>query len=172
MWKRYIIAKDKIWWNWLFFLVVIFLYILTILFDSSSTLIILKTFWKMLVEILPILLLISLFIFLFNILVSNKKVTSYLKKGWYFKKIIFSVIFGIASSGPIYLWYWLLRDLHKIWLTLWHIAAFSYARAIKLPMLPIMIPYFGIKFSILFIVVLFFFSFVQWFIVDFLFERI
>ncbi|MDD3262580.1 MAG: hypothetical protein PHR61_01930 [Candidatus Absconditabacteria bacterium] len=172
MWKRYIIAKDKIGGNWLFLLMVAFLYILTIVFDFSSSIIILKTFGKMFVEILPTLLLISLFIFLFNILVSSKKVTSYLKKGGYFKKIIFSVVFGIASSGPIYLWYGLLRDLHKIGLTLGHIAAFSYARAIKIPMLPIMILYFGIKFSLLFIVVLFFFAFVQGFIVDFIFKRI
>ena len=115
----------------------------------------LTVFWRMLIHMLPALLLVYFIIFGFNLIISNKKIVKFLAKGNYSKKLIFSVLFGILSSWPIYLWYWLLSQLQEAGLSLGHIATFSYARAIKLSMLPIMIGYFGFKFSIIFVLVLF-----------------
>lgn len=156
----------------MFLLIVCFLCLISFFIDQGSLIDILTVFWNMLIQMLPALLLVYLIIFGFNLIISNKKIVKFLAKGNYSKKLIFSVLFGILSSWPIYLWYWLLSQLQKAGLSLGHIATFSYARAIKLPMLPIMIGYFGFKFSIIFIWVLFVFSFMQALILDFLFNRL
>lgn len=170
MW--YIKLKDKIWWNWMFLLIVCFLCLISFSINQGSLIDILTVFWNMLIQMLPALLLVYLIIFIFNLLISNKQIVKFLQKGNYIKKLIFSVFFWILSSGPIYLWYWLLKKLHSVGLSFGHIATFSYARAIKLPLIPIMITYFWLKFSIIFVLVLFVFSFMQALFIDFFFDRI
>ncbi len=164
--------KDKIWFNRIFFIISIFLLLFVVLFSFDYFFLIVADFWIILKKILPILFLVYAIIFIFNLLISNKRILDFLKKWNYAKKLLFSVVFGILSSGPIYLWYWLLKQLNNVWLTLGHVSTFSYARAIKLPLLPIMISYFGLKFSIIFIFVLLIFSFFQAIIVDYLFKKI
>lgn len=166
MFRRYIILKDKIWGNWLFLFIVCILCLISFLFDQSSLINIFSVFYDMLIKILPTLLLVYFIIFGFNLIISNKKIVNFLEKGCYIKKLIFSVLFGILSSWPIYLWYGLLKQLQNAGLSLGHIATFSYARAIKIPLFPIMITYFGLKFSIIFVWVLFCFSFLQALFID------
>jgi hypothetical protein len=156
----------------MFFLISVFLLLLICLFSFDSFSFILLDFWIMLKKIIPILLLVYVIIFIFNFLISNKKILNFLKRWSYTRKLLFSVLFGILSSWPVYLWYWLLKQLQDVGLSLGHIATFSYARAIKLPMLPIMITYFWLKFSIIFILVLLVFSFIQSFFVDLFFNKI
>ena len=172
MFRWYIILKDKIWGNWLFLFIVSVLCLVSFLFDQGLLINIFSVFWDMLIQILPTLLLVYFIIFGFNLIISNKQIVNFLKKGSYIKKLIFSVLFGILSSWPIYLWYWLLKQLQNVGLSLGHIATFSYARAIKLPLIPIMISYFWLKFSIVFVLVLFVFSFIQALLVDFVFKRV
>jgi len=170
--KIFLNIKDKVGGNWLFLFFVVFVFLIIWLFNFRIFLIISADFWYMFVKILPVILLVYVIIFWFNLIISNKKIVQFLKKWSYTRKLILSVFFGILSSWPIYLWYWLLKQINDAWLTLWHISSFSYARAIKLPLLPIMIPYFWLKFSIIFFVVLFIFSFCQALIVDFIYNRI
>jgi len=172
MFLWYIKLKDKIWFGRIFFIISVFLILFVCLFDIDSFSLIVVDFWIILKKVIPTLFFVYVIIFVFNLLISNKRILIFLKKWNYFKKLLFSVIFGVLSSGPIYLWYWLLKQLNNVWLTLGHISTFSYARAIKLPLLPIMISYFGLKFSIIFIFVLLVFSFFQGIIVDYLFKKI
>ena len=62
---------------------------------------------------------------------------------------IISALFGIVSHGPIYVWYPLLRDLKQHGMRSGLVAVFLYNRAIKIPLLPIMIFYFGVFFVII-----------------------
>jgi uncharacterized membrane protein YraQ (UPF0718 family) len=62
-------------------------------------------------------------------------------KGW-----VFAIFTGIISHGPIYVWYPLLKDLRDKGMRSGLISAFLYNRAIKIPLLPLMVYYFGIKF--------------------------
>jgi len=66
------------------------------------------------------------------------------------------------------LWYPFLKKLKDHWLTRWHIAAFIYARAIKIPLIPMMIAFFGIKYTLIFNIVILIFAIFMAFIVDFL----
>jgi len=58
-------------------------------------------------------------------------------------------LFGILSHGPIYVWYPLLKDLKEHGMRTGLVTVFLYNRAIKIPLLPIMIFYFGISFVII-----------------------
>jgi len=55
---------------------------------------------------------------------------------------------GVLSMGPIYAWYPLLRDLRQKGASPFHLAAFLGARAIKPPLLPLMVAYFGWAFTV------------------------
>lgn len=58
-------------------------------------------------------------------------------KGW-----IFSIVAGILSIGPIYVWYPLLSDLREKGMRTSFMGTFLYNCSVKLPLLPIMIYYF------------------------------
>ena len=62
---------------------------------------------------------------------------------------------GIVSAGPIYLWYPMLADLSGKGMRRAYIATFLYARAIKIPLIPLMVYYFGVLFTVMFTLYLF-----------------
>lgn len=163
--------KDRIWSNWMFFLFVITLLLLILVFDFLNFINIFNYFIQIFIKILLPLFFVYILILFLNVFRLELFFKKFIWSGSYLKRNIFSMIFGIISSGPIYLWYWLLKKLNNSGLTLGHIATFSYARAIKLPLLPIMISYFWIKYSFIFIFVLLFLSFFQWFLLDFLINK-
>lgn len=136
--------------------------------DFSSIFIILKYFLNLLKNTIFILFVIYFIIFIFQLFIKNKVLLNFLEKGSYLKRLLVSIFIWILSSWPVYLWYGFLRSLYDKWLTLWHIASFSYARAIKIPLFPIMIMYFWVKYLFLFILFLLIFSFLQSLIFDFL----
>jgi uncharacterized membrane protein YraQ (UPF0718 family) len=55
---------------------------------------------------------------------------------------------GILSHGPVYAWYPLLQGLARHGMRPALIAAFLYARSIKLPWLPLMAHYFGLGYML------------------------
>ncbi len=75
-------------------------------------------------------------------------------RGW-----LLAVSGGVLSSGPIYLWYPLLADLRERGMGDGFTAAFLSARAVKLPLLPVMAFAFGWGFTIGFSLLLLLFSF-------------
>ena len=82
--------------------------------------------------------------------VEPRKLTAFLSElaGW--KLMLGSITAGIISMGPIYMWYPLLARLKKKGLKSRYIAAFLYARAVKLPLLPVFAFYFGWPFALAF----------------------
>jgi len=75
--------------------------------------------------------------------------------------MVFVIIGGMLSTGPIYMWYPLLADLRNRGLNYGLIACFLYNRAIKIPLLPIAIFYFGWKYIIILSFVMIFISIIQ-----------
>ncbi len=106
--------------------------------------------YSILLKVLPILILVFIFLFLFELFVKPEMVKKNLGehagiKGWFF-----SIGTGILSSGPIYVWYPLLSDLRKSGMRTSFISTFLYSRAVKLPLLPVMVHYFGITYTAVF----------------------
>ena len=121
------------------------------------------------ITVLPIFILIFFIMIVTNCFITSHFIEKHLKdKG--IKKWIFIIIGGILSSGPIYMWYPLLSDLKKKGLSSGLIACFLYNRSIKLPLLPLIILYFGIKYTIVLTVVMIIVSIMQGLIINKIFE--
>ena len=103
---------------------------------------------EILVKILPVLLFVFLFMALLNFWVNPKKIKKYVGAGSGIKGWLLAIIAGVLSHGPIYAWYPLLGDLRDHGMRSGLIATFLYNRAIKIPLLPLMIYYLGFPFVV------------------------
>jgi uncharacterized membrane protein YraQ (UPF0718 family) len=87
--------------------------------------------------------LVFLIMLLINLFLKPASVAKFLGKGSGIKGIILAAVAGIISTGPIYAWYPLLKDLRDKGAGESSIAIFLYNRAVKPFLLPVMIGYFG-----------------------------
>ena len=83
-----------------------------------------------------------------NYLVTPAAVKKHLGKDSGTKKWAIAIAGGIISTGPAFMWYPLLRDIRDKGAGSGFVAAFIYNRAIKIALLPLMIFYFGIVYTI------------------------
>lgn len=135
--------------GWIFLILSIVLYIAVGLFDISLILQSLVILVELLQKIVPILIVVFFFIFLFNLFLSPQKVIKYLGRESGFKGWLLVIGGGIISMGTAYLWYPLLGDLKVKGMSNALIATFLYSRAIKIQLLPFLIYYFGWSFVII-----------------------
>ncbi len=84
-----------------------------------------------------------------NYFTDPRTVSKYVGKGSGIKGWLLAVFAGMLSHGPIYAWYPLLRDLRNQGMKSGLIAVFLYNRAIKIPLLPLMVYYFRIPFVVI-----------------------
>jgi len=139
-------SNKNPYYSFSFLIVVVILYVVLFFLDSNKIANSLYTSWDIFVSIIPVLILVVFLMGVSNYFLKPKKVSKYLGKKSGFKGWFLSAIFGILSHGPIYVWYPLLKDLKKHGMRTGLVAVFLYNRAIKIPLLPIMIFYFGIFF--------------------------
>ena len=78
-----------------------------------------------------------------NLFLKPAYIASFLGKGAGIRGIILSMTAGIISTGPIYAWYPMLKELKEKGAGSSSIAVFLNSRAVKPFLLPIMISYFG-----------------------------
>lgn len=100
-----------------------------------------------------------------NYFITPKLVTKYFKESG-IKKWIFVTVGGILSTGPIYMWYPLLAELKEKGVTYGSIATFLYSRAIKIPLFPVIIFYFGFKYVVILTVIMISVSIIQGLIIN------
>ncbi|MBN2086850.1 hypothetical protein JW758_00740 [Candidatus Peregrinibacteria bacterium] len=140
---------EKISGKWIFLIVVTTIYIFLLIFNFHSFERVLIQFFKLIWTILPIFVLVFCLMFLSNLFLDSKKIIKYTGKSAGLKGWIISIIAGILSSGPIYMWYPLLSELKDKGMKDAFITTFLYNRAVKIPLLPMIIYYFGITFTII-----------------------
>jgi uncharacterized membrane protein YraQ (UPF0718 family) len=140
---------DKIGGQWFFLIISIIIFLGFYLFNPNLGLNTLAKFYSLIVQILPEMAIVFGLIFIFNYFVDPKKIVQFLGQGSSFKGWFIAVISGIISTGPIYLWYPLLSDLKGRGMRNALISTFLYNRAVKLPLLALMISYFGLSFTII-----------------------
>jgi uncharacterized membrane protein YraQ (UPF0718 family) len=99
--------------------------------------------------VLP-LLLAFVMMFLLNLFVTPALVSRYLGHGTGAKGVLLSSVAGIVSMGPIFSWYPFLKVLREKGASDFHLANFLAHRAVKPVLLPLMIVYFGWRFSLVF----------------------
>ena len=112
---------------------------------------------RLIVRIAPVLLLVFGVMFFLNRFFEPNRIVGFFEKGPALKGWVVAIVGGILSSGPIYMWYPLLSDLKEKGMENSLVAAFLYNRAVKIPLLPMMIYYFGWPFTLVlsFLMVLF-----------------
>ena len=109
----------------------------------------LKESWKMALKIAPVRQVVLFFMILFNYFVRPQRVRKYLGKGTGIKGYLLAVAGGVLSHGPIFVWYPFLKDMKGQGMSSGLIAVFLYNRAVKIPLLPLMVAYFGIGYTVL-----------------------
>lgn len=129
-----------------FLIIVIILYIVLFFFEPRKVYGFLHASLDIIIQIFPVLVLVILLMGISNYFLKPKIVSKYLGlesgvKGWFL-----SALFGILSHGPIYVWYPLLKDLRDHGMRTGLVAVFLYNRAIKIPLLPVMIFFLWHKF--------------------------
>jgi len=124
---------------------VILLYLTVALFAPTKTYVAFMGSIKLFLAILPAFLVAIALNYLLLTIKSEK--ASFSNKGAWMS----AVVGGALSVGPIYAWYPLLGVMRQR--GLWrdeHVAAFLYARAVKLPLIPLMAHFFGVPYALLF----------------------
>lgn len=137
-----------------FLLIVLLITIIISFFNYSKTISSLIYAGNLLLKLIPTLLLVWFIMGLFNMFIGPKKLAKHLGKEKPIKAWIISSIAGIISSGPIYLWYPLLAEAKEKGASNSSIAIFLYNRAVKPALLPLMIVYFGITYTIVLTIVM------------------
>lgn len=132
-----------------------FLFIVALLFgvvgstDIELAQKIATTFSSILIKILPVLGLVFFLIFISHLVLSPKKIRNYVGAESGFKGWVLAILTGILSTGPVYAWYALLADLGRQGMKRSLIAVFLYNRAVKLPLIPLLIYYFSFAYSVI-----------------------
>lgn len=152
--------------GWLFLGIVLLGYGLSFLLSPESAAEAFAFFRRVMRQVFPVLGLVFLLLFITNILLTPSMVKRYLGKEAGFKGWIASIVTGIFSMGPIYAWYTALAELQQKGMRTAFVATFLYSRAVKIPLLPLMIYYFGPSYTIVLCLYLMVFSVVNGFLTE------
>lgn len=98
--------------------------------------------------IAPVLLLVFALMFLSNLLLRGDWVRHYVGRSSGWRGYGVATIAGILSTGPIYVWYPFLAEMRAKGMKDALMAVFLYNRALKLPWLPVMVAYFGLRYTV------------------------
>ena len=140
--------KQKL--NGLYLLALVFLsYILLYLYCPDKTTEALSKSLSTMLHLLPVFLVVIVLMGIFTALMSAKRITQLLGRQSGIKGWAIAVVGGILSHGSSYIWYQMLANLREQKVRDGLLVTFLYARAIKLPWLPLMISYFGYAFTAL-----------------------
>lgn len=151
--------------SWYFLMIVLIIYLIFLIFKKDIFILSINFFINIFVKIIPIFILVFVLMVLNNYYITPKFIMKHLKeKG--IKKWFFVIIGGMLSTGPIYMWYPLLKDLKEKGLGYGLIACFLYNRAIKIPFLPMALIYFSWQYVLVLTVVMIFMSVIQGLIID------
>ena len=153
--------SDKSYTAWYFLLGVVLLYIIVALIKWDLMVPSLKFALNILKNIIWVFVIIFIIMVLINFFITPQTVSRYLGKSSGIKKWIIAVVGGIISTGPIYMWYPMLKELKNKGVNYGLISTFLYNRAVKIPLLPILIFYFGITYTLALTIVMIFVSVIQ-----------
>ncbi|WP_345993101.1 permease [Sulfurimonas sp. HSL-1716] len=151
----------------IFLPIVITTYIVLAFLHPSKTLTALDASFHVFLRILPIITAVIILLGVFNYFFDAKKFSQKLQMGSGVKGWFFALAGGVISHGPVYVWYPLLTDLRTHGMRDGLIVAFVYSRSIKVPMLPVMIDYFGWKFTVILSIYILIASVLQGVVMDF-----
>jgi len=140
--------------GWHFLGIVILIYMLVAFFKQIAVPSALLMSYDIILKIIPVFFLVFVLMALANYYIKPKTLAKYIGEGSGAKGWIIAIAGGIISTGPIYLWYPLLKELREGGVRDALISAFLYNRAIKIAFIPMVIFYFGLKYTIVLTIVM------------------
>ncbi len=140
--------KSDLMTRLIFLAVMIVITAVTFFINPDKTVFAIKYGSKILLIILPIMLIVLLIMTAIDFFLKEEKISNLLGAKSGLKGFSIAAFAGIISHGPIFAWYPVLYDLKKKGMSLGFVAVFLYTRAIKIPLLPLLILYFGLKFVV------------------------
>jgi uncharacterized membrane protein YraQ (UPF0718 family) len=158
--------QKKAYGGWVFLAIVVGVYGLFGMFNLEATIRALNFFIHVMSQVLPVLALVFLLLIVANLVLKPEWIKRYLGKESGIKGWITAVIGGVLSMGPIYTWYTMLRELRQQGMRNALIATFLYSRAVKPPLLPLMIYYFGVTYTLILYLYLIAFSIITGIMVE------
>lgn len=104
--------------------------------------------WHMIRSIAPILGFVFALIFLSNLLLQERWIQRFVGTSSGVRGYLVSAVAGTISAGPVYVWYPLLQDMRAKGMKDDLIAVFLYNRAVKPQWMPVLIGYFGLRYTL------------------------
>jgi uncharacterized membrane protein YraQ (UPF0718 family) len=142
-------VAPKLGGRWKFLLLMLGTYLTVGWLDPALAIVALTGFKGMFLKVLPILGLVFAALLLVNLLLNPERIRKHLGreaglKGWFY-----AVLGGILISGPPYVLYPMLGEFKKHGVGNELLAVFLYNRNVKIPFLPVMSYYFGLRYTII-----------------------
>ena len=134
-------------WGWLFLFCVALLYGLGSLTHPAIVVKAASSLGAVMTRILPALALVFVFMVFMNLFAKKEWLGRHIGGARGSRASLLAVVLGIISVGSIYAWYPLLGELREKGVGAAPLAMFLYSRALKLPLLPIMVHYFGVAYT-------------------------
>lgn len=136
-------AKARGYACWWFLGAVLVLYGLVALIEPLAAARAWEQFDRTMRQLLPMLGGIFILLLLVDRLADRRRVMRLLGEGSGLRGWLTAVIGGIIAAGPAYLWFGLAAELRAMGMRNGLVVTFLYCRAVKLPLLPLLIHYFG-----------------------------
>jgi len=108
----------------------------------------LQGFARTLSEVAPLLALVFALMYGAERFLTPARTRAWLGRGSGWRGWAVAVLAGVVSTGPVYAWYTLLAELRAKGMRTALVATVLYARAIKLPLLPLLAHYFGLRYML------------------------
>ena len=150
----------------IFFVIVVLLYIISFIIDSERTERAVMRSLHLSLKIIPVLFIVFLFMGLINFFIRPSKYVKLFGKESGLKGWAIALVLGVISHGSVYVWYPMLGEFQKHGMRPALTAAFIYSRSIKIPLLPMMVLYFGWKYTVIFIIYILIASVFEGFIME------
>lgn len=147
--------------GWVFLLVVLAGYGMVMMVDASMALRALSFFGQVMHQVLPILLIVFLLLLAADLALKPEWIRRNIGREAGVRGWLIAIVGGVLATGPVYAWYALLQDLRRKGMQTSLAAVFLYSRSVKLPLLPLMIHYFGSTYTLVFCLYLLGFSVVS-----------
>jgi uncharacterized membrane protein YraQ (UPF0718 family) len=103
---------------------------------------------QLLLRLVPVLGLVFILVFVSNLFLNPQFIRTHMGRDAGLRGWLMTMVCGILSVGHVYTWYALLGDLKTKGMRPAFIAAFLYNRVVKIPLLPLMIHYFGWSYTV------------------------
>ena len=158
--------KKKGLGGWLFLLLVLAAYGVIAVIDAETASQALSFFGKVMRKVLPVLIIVFLLLLAADLLLEPQWIKRNLGREAGIKGWLIAAVGGVLATGPIYPWYALLRELREKGMRASLAAVFLYSRAVKLPLLPLMIHYFGTAYTLVLCLYLLVFSIISGLIME------